>query len=240
MFKESSAIDSERTAASVRSLYAKYSGDENWFTGTPDSVDRRIAQAKKISNISKAASVRLSGRNAASQYIALAHEMDADVRVLEGLRHDLLTAAMDRESAMVDWHSFDPIVHKRTEGAPRHPLDALHHQVGRDMVHVDDLLEDNGVKPPGYFSRGPGKHQASRADARYFVAEQECSDLRELLIRAQRHAEDISSTLPVHESRTFVSSFLEAVRGEYRPPRQSRTAAKAPVQDFSDYMMYGD
>lgn len=102
MFRESSAIDSERTAASVRSLYTKYAGNENWFDGTPDSVDRRIAQAKRIANLCKAASVRLAGRNAGSQYIALAHEMDSDRTALEGLRRDLLTAATDREAERYD------------------------------------------------------------------------------------------------------------------------------------------
>jgi hypothetical protein len=98
MFRESSAIDSERTAASVRSLYSKYaSTEDNWFDGTPDSIDRRIAQCKRIANLAKAGSVRLSGRNASSQYIALAHEMDGDRKALEGLRRDLLTAGMDRE-----------------------------------------------------------------------------------------------------------------------------------------------
>lgn len=292
MFRESSSIDSERTASSVRSLYAKYSEDDGWFDGTPGSVDRRIAQAQRISNIAKQASVRLSGRNAASQYIALAGEMDGDRRALEGLRRDLLTAAADREdgleflgkmdttgwsgadalkyirmnpdqrhypdqayicrcpqctdrdpsliheSAFLDLHSFDPIVHERTEGAPRHPLDALHHQVGRDMVHADDILEDNGVKPPGYFSRVPGKHRAS---ARNFIAEQECDDLRELIIRAHKYAEDLSSTMPQEDSRSFVRSFVGAVIKEYQPPRQQRTASsRSQVQDFPDFLMYED
>ena len=66
MFREASAIDSERTAATVRSLYAKYTADENWFTGTPDSVDRRIAQAKKIANAAEGANrgAKASARSA--------------------------------------------------------------------------------------------------------------------------------------------------------------------------------
>jgi hypothetical protein len=52
------------------------------------------------------------------------------------------------------------------------------------------------------------------ANARYFIAEQECDDLRELTIRAKNHAERISSTLSSRQSRAFVASFVQAVRHE--------------------------
>jgi hypothetical protein len=190
MFRESSAIDSERTAKSVGSLYAKYSADENWFSGSPDSVDRRIAQAKKISNLCKAASVRLSGRNASSQYIALAREMDGDRADLEGLRRDLLTAAADRDEAT----SVDELI------GPPYAED------------YQDKFEDRGDKeiPPGL------RELLGRSEARHFIAEQECDDLRELTIRAQNYAERTASSLPASQYRAFVASFVDAVRNEYR------------------------
>jgi hypothetical protein len=51
-----------------------------------------------------------------------------------------------------------------------------------------------------------------RPEARFFIAEQECDDLGELLIRAQNHAERVSSTLPARQSRAHVAAFVEAVR----------------------------
>jgi hypothetical protein len=200
MFRESSAIDSERTASGVRALYAKYSENEEWFTGTPDSVDRRIAQCKRIANAAKAASVRLAGRNAGIQYIALAQEMDSDRTALEGLRRDLLTASSDRYAEEgFSFGSGDQSVDKGTIDGP--PVnDGSGPPMESPLVHQDHL------------------HQGSRhiAEARFFIAEQECDDLGELLIRAQNHAERVSSTLPARQSRAHVASFVEAVSHEFR------------------------
>jgi len=217
MFRESSAIDSERTAKSVGSLYAKYSADENWFNGSPDSVDRRIAQAKKISNLCKAASVRLSGRNASSQYIALAREMDGDRADLEGLRRDLLTAAADRDEAT----SVDELI------GPPYAED------------YQDKFEGRGDKeeiPPGL------RELLGRSEARHFIAEQECDDLRELTIRAQNYAERTASTLPAPQHRAFVASFVGAVRDEYRSATKNyvhKTANRtASTTDFPASLLY--
>lgn len=294
MFREASAIDSERTANSVRSLYAKYSADENWFTGTPDSVDRRIAQAKKIANAAKAACVRLSGRNVVSQYIALAHEMDTDRVALEGLRRDLLTAATDREDGHTAYqtgfgHTIektrDPgdyegkhrvaggispetyeYIKNRAEGggfaqsvggnSPEAVIDyLLRQQEGfkgtpyYEGHHPDEMVK--GWKAAQEYEDSPdyrditdsladqhmaGKH---RVEARYFIAEQECDDLRELTIRAKHFAERVSSTLPTSQSAKYVRSFVEAVRSEYKPPRQQRTAASNyNTQDFPADFLY--
>lgn len=227
MFRESSSIDSERTAASVRSLYAKYSAaEDSWFDGTPDSVDRRILQAKKIANISKQASVRLSGRNSASQYIALAAEMDSDRKSLEGLRRDLLTAAMDLEDdePVYEMHERDP--HTNPDGHHT-SLEDLPPDVQQQLLHWQWEKEHRDF-------------YGSRSAARHFIAEQECDDLRELTIRAVRHAERLSSTLPMDESRVFVSSFVEAVRDAYEPPKSRRTASFNPVPDFPADFLYMD
>lgn len=197
MFRESSAIDSERTASGVRALYAKYSENEEWFTGTPDSVDRRIAQCKRIANAAKAASVRLAGRDAGIQYIALAQEMDSDRTALEGLRRDLLTASSDRyaEEGFSYGHG-DDTVDKGTIDGP--PAEWSPGQTGSD--HQDHV------------------HQgALRPEARLFIAEQECDDLGELLIRAQNHAERVSSVLPARQSRAHVAAFVAAVREAAAP-----------------------
>lgn len=245
MFRESSAIDSERTASGVRALYAKYSENEEWFTGTPDSVDRRIAQCKRISNAAKAASVRLAGRNAGIQYIALAQEMDSDRTALEGLRRDLLTASSDRyaEEGFSYGHGDDTVDKGTIDGPP--PGGGT---MGSDLVdHQDHLHQgsryaaDVATPQPTPVNDGSGPPMESplappapvmppapqqqptvmasrlRPEARFFIAEQECDDLGELLIRAQNHAERVSSTLPARQSRAHVAAFVEAVREAAAP-----------------------
>jgi hypothetical protein len=228
MFREASAIDSERTATSIRSLYAKYSDNENWFDGTPDSVDRRIAQAKKIANAAKAACVRLSGRNVVSQYIALAHEMDGDRTALEGLRRDLLTGAVDREP-LTDM-AMTPV------GGGGGVSTSIPGAMGKLMWDGSAMT---GQEDAPEFNPGPKRPTAAlRSEARYFIAEQECDDLQELTIRAKHFAERVSSTLPTEQSRQFVASFVGAVRNEYEPPRQQRTAASNYTQDFPADLLY--
>ena len=235
MFREASAIDSERTAATVRSLYAKYTADENWFTGTPDSVDRRIAQAKKIANAAKAACVRLSGRNVVSQYIALAHEMDSDRRALEGLRRDLLTAATDRD----DYEDHRRSKHREAIKWPE-PINEKGELIMDGPKMMLPVLEESDRWDED------GKHYYSepktsmRSEARHFVASQECDDLRELTIRAKHYAERISSAQPPRQSAAFVRSFVEAVRDAYEPPRQRRTAATHSIQNYPSELMYFD
>lgn len=211
MFRESSAIDSERTAASVRPLYAEYTKNENWFDGTPDSVDRRIAQAKRISNLCKAACVRLAGREAGAQYIALAHEMDSDRASLEGLRRDLLTAAMDRY-AEAEALPPQPTEFAEDDPVSRSPVGAMAKMMwnGSPMTGQEETPAFN----PG--PQRPSREASLRAEARYFIAEQECDDLGELLIRARNHAERVASTLPARQAQTVVSSFVNAVSSEYR------------------------
>jgi hypothetical protein len=218
MFRESSAIDSERTAASVRSLYTKYADNENWFDGTPDSVDRRIAQIKKISNLCKAATVRLAGRNAGSQYIALAAEMDSDRTALEGLRRDLLTAAADHDD--LDPSTHDDKYNKTAADVPAGPVGGEGPPMDYDTDSGTTAIADHGNSSHSIASR--------RAEARYFIAEQQCDDVRELLIRAKNQAERIASTLPVRQARAQVAFFVEAVRREaersYNPKQYAEYA----------------
>jgi hypothetical protein len=255
MFRESSAIDSERTAKSVGSLYAKYSADENWFSGSPDSVDRRIAQAKKISNLCKAASVRLSGRNASSQYIALAREMDGDRADLEGLRRDLLTAAADREQPEYNLDDYyrgvpdkgrgkedDEAADYREYYAATRSVDEL---IGPPYAedYQDKFAEDYQDK----FDKGdkeipPGLRELlGRSEARHFIAEQECDDLRELTIRAKNYAERTASSLPASQHRVLVASFVGAVRDEYRSATKNyvhKTASRTASTDFPASLLY--
>jgi hypothetical protein len=247
MFRESSAIDSERTAKSVGSLYAKYSADENWFNGSPDSVDRRIAQAKKISNLCKAASVRLSGRNASSQYIALAREMDGDRADLEGLRRDLLTAAADRD----DWEPrlavSMPSVESGGGGEVGNPIEFVGGGASMSLPGAIVKMMADGSTMTGQENdsfRGAGPMKTSmRSAVRHFIAEQECDDLRELTIRAQNYAERTASTLPASQYRAFVASFVDSVRNEYRASatlqfNKSANVKIATAMDFPAEFMY--
>ena len=118
--------------------------------------------------------------------------MDSDRTALEGLRRDLLTAAADRDE------------------------DQKAHACDRCDAEFDTTKE----VAVHYEKRHPyikNRNKTSmRSEARHFIAEQECDDLRELTIRAKNYAEKVSSTLPANKSRAFVASFVEAVRGEHR------------------------
>ena len=77
--------------------------------------------------------------------------------------------------------------------------------------------ENDSFQGAGPMASGlSGPKTSMRSEARHFVAEQECDDLRELTIRAKNYAERTASTLPASQYRTFVASFVDAVRNEYR------------------------
>lgn len=70
-----------------------------WFDGTPESVDRRIAQCRHLQSGLRGAAGALAGTGKDLRYIAAERELEADRASLERLRRDLLTGAADREVA---------------------------------------------------------------------------------------------------------------------------------------------
>lgn len=66
---------------------------ENWFDGTPGSVDRRLAACRALIH---------EARSMAAEdpvgHLRVMAELDSDRQSLTDLRHDLLTGAIDREA----------------------------------------------------------------------------------------------------------------------------------------------
>jgi hypothetical protein len=89
------SIDNQATATTFRAAYVRYASEaEAWFDGTPQSIDGRIARANRLTHLAKE-SVARQGMDA--DKLASIAELQADVKALTALRHDLLTAGADRE-----------------------------------------------------------------------------------------------------------------------------------------------
>lgn len=98
MFRSASQIDSERTASSLRRIKANWERTaDNWFTGSVDSIDRRIALCERLIHQASQATGRLLDRPEAAHYMKLASDLRADHEALTQMRRDLLTAAVDRD-----------------------------------------------------------------------------------------------------------------------------------------------
>lgn len=99
MFRSASQIDSERTASSLRRIKANWERTaDNWFTGSVDSIDRRIALCERLIHQASQATARLLDRPESAHYMKLASDLQADHEALTQMRRDLLTAASDREA----------------------------------------------------------------------------------------------------------------------------------------------
>lgn len=113
MFRSASQIDSERTASSLRRIKANWERTaDSWFTGSVDSIDRRIDLCERLIHQASQATARLLDRPESAHYMKLANDLQADHEALTQMRRDLLTAAFDRDpairSAALDgWRSSD-------------------------------------------------------------------------------------------------------------------------------------
>lgn len=100
MFSNNTERVSRRYAASLSPALARWQESEgSWFDGSPQSVDKRIAQCRALQSGLRGAAGALAGTAGAVRYIAAEQSLAADRRALAQLRRDLLTAAADRESA---------------------------------------------------------------------------------------------------------------------------------------------
>lgn len=84
-------------AALSPALAAWRDADGSWFDGTPEAVDKRIAQCRVIQSNLRGAAGALAGTGGEMAYIAAEQELAGDRRGLEQLRRDLLTAGADRD-----------------------------------------------------------------------------------------------------------------------------------------------
>lgn len=96
MFIESKAREAELAANSLSSEVQKFrEGSNGWYDGSPQSVDRRLAQCERVLRLA-------SGHLAANPYAWNAHEivteLQSDRHALGSLKEQLLTAGGNRQA----------------------------------------------------------------------------------------------------------------------------------------------
>lgn len=97
MFKDSRALDAQRTAASFKkSMQAYTASSEKWFDGTAVSLDRRMDKCASLIHSARFAASRLPVTES-SPYLRAERQLTSDLRALEALREDMLTGASHRE-----------------------------------------------------------------------------------------------------------------------------------------------
>lgn len=256
MFRDASAIDSERTATAVRTAHDKYeASSDSWFDGTPDSIDRRIAVCQRLSHICKNATIRLVDRPAGRQYVALSNSLESDRISLEALRHDILTAGMYREAFPNTPEMQGILDQDRLQARPPGrgaigdvvraqggPSEEERHQQARDYADRTDNGEYEvplgAGEPEELFARSASRF--IELESRSFLAENNhCDDLQELRTRAKLYAQLKTSTLSKSASHTMVTAFINRVEelGRETPKRQAHKEC-ATIEDFPPELFY--
>ena len=140
MFRSASQIDSERTASSLRRIKANWERTaDSWFTGSVDSIDRRIALCERLIHQASQATARLLDRPESAHYMKLAHDLQADHEALTQMRRDLLTAASDREAG----HNIGGIPDEYNDDyGPLPDQETLRREIAADEGSGDDLVDE--------------------------------------------------------------------------------------------------
>lgn len=95
MFRSAKALDRAKTHASFRQAMESYRKTaENWFDGTVDAIDRRIAHVDKLLHHIRATVARMDFADSATQ-LREAQTLSADRSALVEFKRDLLTGAAD-------------------------------------------------------------------------------------------------------------------------------------------------
>lgn len=181
MFRSAKALDRAQTHSSFRQAMASYEKTaENWFDGTVDAVDRRIAHVDRLLHHIRATVARLDFADSTSQLRA-AQALSADRKDLVEFKRTLLTGAADYST----WNrtaspeglpgpNFGPDAMQRIrEETP--PVSGRHHnfntapeQFGNHAIpQLTDVTHYPGVRPsmstrPGLPDKDP-KHMRAEA-----------------------------------------------------------------------------
>lgn len=159
MFKDSSALDRSRTAASFDEAHRRYSAKaESWFNGTVDSVDARLGACTRLLHSARSICARFS-INDAGRYLYVASVLDTDRRALEALRADLLTGAAGRADVIgpPGWRSanrpgswFGGTDQEAAQANPHgiHPNDYTSRDEYLNAVNMRSYLQDQSQKFP--------------------------------------------------------------------------------------------
>jgi hypothetical protein len=214
MFRDARTAERQRSAATFgRAMSAFRKTAENWFDGSVDSCDTRLARTDKLLHMARSTAARPMPTAWVRPYLAAISELEDYRRSVEALRHDLLTAAADRDDDLYP----DP-----------HPMSGLPRGRGnfktraeREPLHVDDRRWVELEAP---------KFLAANSDT--------TDDLGELATRARHHAEVRTSTFTPQRSRAITGAFVEKVVGLGRQVPRPRTASAPPVIDFDSQLLF--
>lgn len=195
---------------------------DNWFDGTVESVDRRLAMC----NLLLARSEERYARNMGARHdLKAIIDLQDSQRHLRALREDLLTASENKTAAPLGAPA--PAAPPPAPAAPPvaggAPAPAF--SPPEPPSHINESFKEpwrndvaNGLNPfdPGSQVHGliHGSHTDRRwvalEGARFYRANDDVND-SELLIRAKHHAELQTSTRSVTDSRAITSAFVQKV-----------------------------
>jgi hypothetical protein len=192
-----------------------------WFDGSVESVDRRLADCRRLLQASRAAVAHEGLGGHTSQHLDRIASLEATEGVLIDQRGSLLTAGNDRHHD----EDLQTLMDEGYEGA-EYP--------GHDPRNAAGTAHDK-----------PERHLkvVSAADRRYveleaakFIREHTGVPVDELKVRAANKARLETSTFSKNRSESITAAFVERVASLYRPVR--RTAAAPAVVHCADEMMF--
>ncbi len=255
MFRDSRVADRDLTGTSFEQAMQRYAGlSENWYDGSVDSVDHRLAQCDKLLHSIRCIVGRFSIADS-GRYLHAAEHLESDRQSLAALRQDLLTGASNRADVV------GPPGWRPTRQAGSHAYDPNSgtQEVAWDLNSPYSPKEwterDPEIHPPvqhGEYTHpqhGSGRHEGAltgsdgrwvELEAAKFVAANSntLDDSHELATRAHEHAALKTSTFTKERSSRICEAFVSRVgalrKQAYRPP-VVRTAA---YEDFDDGLMF--
>lgn len=243
-FRPSASIAADNAQAKLSRLRDQWmSSRETWFDGSPDSVDRRIAQVDEVIAFASRTGPSLINTKVGMTCLAMLPQLTADRTELLAMRDRLAGFEGDM---WAPWREhFDMTPNQKAEwGGPQG------HGKGLVVPGGDNGFQD--LPPEGMaVHRAPGGRErildpageerfALRQAALDFIASEDTSDRNELLVRAERLVEAQTSTWSADASARTVHAFVTAVGDQI--PRVQQTARQASAEqfaDFEDHLMFG-
>jgi len=214
-----------------------------WFDGSVESVDRRLADCRRLLASSMAAVGSNWGSEASYAHIDRIASLQAQERVLTDQRSSLLTAGNDRTAGDYREKEWDEpgedfgktFTRKRgpiSKEPKKDPFAQTSHEDPELSGHLGDFWRWNDEK-----------HLSSK-DQRYveleatkFVANHPGVDRDELITRATHKAQVETSTFTPERSRAITAAFRQKVASLHRPAPRQRTAATT-TPDCADEMLF--
>jgi len=190
-------------------------GADVWFDGTVESVDRRLADCRHLMHAVKTA---VADRGPTPSYLAAIVDLETAQGHLQGLRHDLVTAAADRHESWGDPYRLD--AEELFMAEPRNAREPEKARQESDDHHA---------------ALQPTDRRWVDLQAASFARDHQTS-LDELKIRAANYAQERTGILPRRRSEAITAAFVAKVASLHRPP--PRTASVPVFQDFPDEMMH--